>query len=139
MKKASILLLIVFGLFNKNFAQWNDVNIGTTQDLYSVDYFSSNDIWIGSFNQIIKTTNGGSNWNIVNPINDPTNIQILPANMNDLALTSANTAIGAGLFFMGNNECILTTNNAGVNWTIATNNSTVPLLRYINTVDVITF
>ena len=136
MKKASILLLIVFGLFNKNFAQWNNVNIGTTQDLYSVDYFSSNDIWIGSFNQIIKTTNGGSNWNIVNPINDPTNIQILPANMNDLALTSANTAIGAGLFFMGNNECILTTNNAGVNWTIATNNSTVPLLRYINTVDV---
>jgi PKD repeat protein/photosystem II stability/assembly factor-like uncharacterized protein len=136
MKKATILLLIVFGLFNKNFAQWTTLNIGTTQDLYSVDYFSSNDIWIGSFNQIIKTTNGGSNWNIVNPINDPTNIQILPANMNDLALTSANTAIGTGLFFMGNNECILTTNNAGVNWTIATNNSTVPLLRYINTVDV---
>ncbi|MFN8116007.1 MAG: PKD domain-containing protein [Bacteroidia bacterium] len=136
MKKTIVCLFIVLGLFNKIFAQWSSVNIGTTQDLYSIDYFSSNDIWIGSFNQIIKTTNGGTNWSIVNPIKDPTNVQILPANMNDLALTSANTAIGVGLFFMGNNECILTTSNAGANWTIATNNNTVPLLRYINTVDV---
>ena len=126
MKKIFIVLAAI-SFFGKTYAQWSNVNIGTTQDLYSVDYYSGNDIWIGSFNQIIKTTNGGTNWSIVNPIKDPTNIQILPANMNDLALTGANTAIGAGLFFTGNNECILTTNNAGVNWTIATNNNTVPL------------
>ncbi len=136
MKKFILFISVLCGFITNGYSQWNTINIGTTQDLYSIDYYSTNDIWIGSYNQIIKSTNAGTNWSIVNPIKDPTNIQILPANMNDLALTSANTAIGAGLFFTGNNECILTTGNAGANWTIATNNNTVPLLRYINTVDV---
>ncbi len=136
MKKSILVILAIISFLGKAYSQWSNVNIGTAQDLYSVDYYSSNDIWIGSFNQIIKTTNAGTNWSIVNPIKDPTNVQILPANMNDLALTGPNNAIGTGLFFTGNNECILTTSNAGVNWTIATNNNTVPLLRFINSVDV---
>jgi len=135
MKKLLATICVLF-LSLAGYSQWSIVNIGTTQDLYSVDYYSTNDIWIGSFNQIIKSGNGGANWTTMYPIKDPSNVQILPANMNDLALTGSNSAIGTGLFFTGNNECILTTANGGSNWTIATNNNTVPLLRYINTVDI---
>jgi len=119
-----------------SFSQWNTINVGVTQDLYSVDYYSTNDIWIGSFNQIIKTTNGGTNWIPVGPIQDNSSVQILPANMNDLALTSSNNAIAGGLFYGGNTECILTTSNSGTNWTLASTNNSVPLLRYLNSVDV---
>ena len=136
MRKFLLFFSVCLFIYSNGFAQWSTVNVGTTQDLYSVNHYNNSDIWIGSFNQIVKSANGGTSWSIVNPIKDPSNIQILPANMNDLALTGSNSAIGTGLFFTGNNECILTTANGGTNWTIATNNSTAPLLRYINTVDI---
>lgn len=135
--KKIVFAFIYFLFYATSFAQWSSVNIGTTQDLYSIDYYSSTETWIGSYNQIIKTSNSGSNWSIINPIKDLSNVQVLPANMNDLALTSANTAIGTGFFYMGNTECILTTTNGGANWNQATVNNSVPLLRYINSVDVL--
>ncbi len=134
--KKIVLMIVSFLFYSTSFAQWSTVNVGTTQDLYSIDYYTVNDIWIGSYNQILKSSNGGSSWSIINPIKDNSNVQVLPANMNDLALTSTNTAIGTGFFYMGNTECILTTTNGGANWNQATVNNSVPLLRYINSVDV---
>lgn len=134
--KRSILLLFFSVCFNLSFSQWNIVNIGTTQDLYSVDYYSPTDTWIGSYNQFVKTSNGGANWTVVNPIKDVSNATIQPANIYDMALTGTSTGIATGFLFMGNNECILTTANAGTNWTIATNNNTVGLPRYLNAIDI---
>jgi len=131
------ILFIISVLFSSSlFAQWSTVAIGTTQDLYAVDYFSSNDIWIGSFQQIVKSSTGGSSWSTINPIKDNLGININPANMYDLALTSPTNAIGTGFYFLGNTECILNTTNGGVNWNFASTNSTVGLPRYINSVDV---
>ncbi|MCK6648727.1 MAG: hypothetical protein L6Q66_03635, partial [Bacteroidia bacterium] len=136
MKKIQLSLFFTLFYINSNFAQWSNVNIGTSQDLYSVDYYSTNDIWIGSFQQIIKSSSGGVSWSIINPIKDNVGVDITPANMYDLALTSPTNAIGTGLFFMGNTECILNTTNGGINWDFASTNSTVGLPRYLNAVDV---
>lgn len=135
MKKLLLTLSIIFILPISLLAQWNLVSLGTSQDLYSVDYYSANDIWIGSFNQFVKTTTGGASWTVVNPMKDLSSANIAPANVNDIALTSPTNAIATGLFFMGNTEVILTTTNGGTNWDYATSNSTVPLLRYINSLD----
>lgn len=134
MKKKLLLLLCIAVLnFSKLYSQWNVVNVGTTQDLYSVDYYSLNDTWIGSFNQIVKTSNGGTNW-IINPVLW-TNGASIPGNMYDLALTGSSSAIGTGLFNSGNCEFILNTTNGGSDWNIASQDCTVPLLRYIRSVD----
>lgn len=134
MKKKLLLLLCIAVLnFSKLYSQWNVVNVGTTQDLYSVDYYSLNDTWIGSFNQIVKTSNGGTNW-IINPVLW-TNGASIPGNMYDLALTGSSSAIGTGLFNSGNCEFILNTTNGASDWNIASQDCTVPLLRYIRSVD----
>ena len=135
MKKLILPVVFFYSFSISVFSQWTQENIGTTEDLYSVDYFSANDIWIGSFNQFIKTSDGGTNWIVTNPMKDLSNASILPANVNDISMISSTTAVATGLFYMGNSEVILRTTNSGVNWDQVTVNNSVPLLRYINSVD----
>lgn len=112
-------------------AQWNNVNTGTTEDLYSVDYYSPNDIWIGSFNQILTTGNNGSSW-VIRPIKDDAGQNFPAANMYDIALTSSTNAIGTGFFLFGNAEYILTTTNTGDNWNLTYNNPTSGSIRMVD-------
>lgn len=135
MKKSLLLILAVCSISILP-AQWNIVNTGTTQDLYSVDYYSTNDIWIGSFNQFVKTGDGGSSWTIINPLKDPSNANIQPANLYDIALTSPTTAISTGYFLLGNVEYILRTTNGGTNWSYASSLNTGTLPRYLNALDI---
>ncbi|HEX8514580.1 MAG TPA: PKD domain-containing protein [Bacteroidia bacterium] len=135
MKRTLLLLsFLLFGLFKLS-AQWSIVNVGTTQDLYSVDYYSSNDIWIGSFNQFVKTNNSGSNWTVTAPLKDASNITIQPANIYDIAVTGPSSAIATGFYLMGNVEYVLSTTNGGTNWNYAHSNNSGTLPRYMNSVD----
>ncbi len=112
-----LLLLITFSLiFNTSYSQWTVENPGVTDDLYSVDYYSANNIWIGSYDQFIKTTNGGTSWTTVFPLRDASNVIIGTANIYDIALTSPTSGIATGLFYLGNTEYILNTTNSGTNW-----------------------
>ncbi len=135
MKQLLLVITSVF-IFNTARSQWNVINVNTTQDLYSVDYFSGNDIWIGSFNQFVRTANGGTNWTVVNPLKDINNANITPANIYDIALTSPTNGLATGFFLLGNVEYILSTTNSGTYWNYASTNTTVGLPRYYNAVDV---
>ena len=86
MKRFLLLLFLVFNL-SQSFAQWTIVNTGITQDFNSVNYYSPSTIWIGSYNQIVKTTNGATSWSIINPIKDVSNATIQPANIYDINVT----------------------------------------------------
>ncbi len=132
--KKLILAALAFSCFNSVQAQWNTVNLNTTYDLHSVDYYSSNEIWVGSFNRFFKTSNNGANWTNVYPMNDIFGAQIY-GSMYDVLITGTNSAICTGLYFLGNNEVILKTTNGGTVWDYASNNNTVPLVRYLSALD----
>lgn len=135
MKKVIFFVLVL--LLNKGeiYSQWNIINVGTTQDLYSADYYSVNDIWIGSFNQIVKSSTGGTSWNSGSLVDNSSNI-IQPVGIYDLALVSSTNAIGTGLFSLGNVEQIINTSNSGTSWSYVSTNTTVGLPRYLNSLDV---
>lgn len=134
-KKQSIFIFLFWIVsFIPSSAQWITVNVNTTQDLYSVNYFSTNDIWIGSFNQFIRTNNNGTTWTVVNPILDSFSGSIV-GNMNDIELINSTTALATGYFYLGNSEVILRTTNTGANWDWASLNNSGGIPRYINSID----
>lgn len=132
--KKLILSALAFFCLNNAQAQWISANLNTSFDLQSVDYFSANEIWVGSFNRFYKTSNNGVNWTQVYPMYDTFGAQLF-GTMYDVSITGTNSAVCTGLFFLGNDEVILKTNNGGTNWDYASINDTVPLLRYILSVD----
>jgi|GEM_PF-2145019 len=135
MKRIFTLILILAATFSLS-AQWSITNVGTTQDLYSADYYSANDIWIGSFNQFVRTSDGGTTWTVTTPLKDLSSITIQPANLYDIAVTGPNSAFAPGFFLLGNAEYILSTTNGGANWAYALNTTTGGLPRYQNAVDI---
>jgi len=61
MKKIYLLLLcVLFSL--STYSQWNTVTVGTGDDVYSVDYYSASEAWLGSVYKTIKTNDGGATW-----------------------------------------------------------------------------
>ncbi|HTA62510.1 MAG TPA: PKD domain-containing protein [Bacteroidia bacterium] len=134
MKKTLLLFVFTF-IIVKGFSQFSKVNVGATQDLFSVDCYSANDIWIGGSNQFIKSTNGGSSWAITGPLYDNNNLQITSAFLQDIALTSSTSAMATGLIEFGSDYCVLNTTNGGSNWNYAINNSTMSPPVYFNGVD----
>ncbi|MBL0339855.1 MAG: PKD domain-containing protein [Bacteroidetes bacterium] len=132
--KKLLLLSIAILSFKATTAQWNQISVGTTENLFAVDYYSTNDIWIGSFNRFVKTGNNGANWNVVYPMYDILNAQIFGL-MYDVQLTGPNSAISTGFFYIGNSEVIFTTSNGGANWDFASVNNTVPLPRALVALD----
>lgn len=130
----NLILSLFFFVPIFGFSQWSQVNIGTSQDLYSVDYHSTNDIWIGSFNLFAKTANGGTNWSVVTLL-DGNSANLAPANLYDVELITAAEAIGTGFFYLGNTELILHTVNAGTTWPYDIINNVTAHPRYIRSVD----
>jgi len=129
-------LFLVFGsiVCSTATAQWNRINIGSSKKLYSVNYYSPNDIWIGSGTQVIRTGNGGSTWTVIDPIKDIfTNP--LYGNMDDLELTSPTSAVGVGFFNLGNTETILITTNNGNYWHVLTTTFSGSYPRTLNAID----
>ena len=130
--KISISILFAVLLFQSPVsAQWVLQNVGTTNDVNCVDYFSSTEIWLGANDGLIKSTNGGGSWNTY-PLIDNLGNQILGSYLLDIHVFSSTTAVATGVMFAGNNECILRTTNGGLNWTIVNNYNGGPLLRYLN-------
>lgn len=136
MKKYLFFLAALVAGCSNLYSQWNVVNTGTTEDLYSVDYASASDIWIGSFNKFTKTANGGVSWTVTSPVKDNLNLDIQPVNLTDIRVISPANALAAGFFLIGNVEYILNTSNGGANWNYAsTNTSTGAAPRYMNALD----
>ena len=64
MKKLFLFTIITVFSFNVN-AQWVQQNSGTINDLASVCFPSVNVGYVNNFGSVLKTTNGGSNWNVI--------------------------------------------------------------------------
>ena len=124
MKKTLLLFIFTF-IIVKGFSQFSTVNVGTNQDLFSVDYYSASTIWIGGSNQFITSTNGGGSWSIGGPLNDNNNLQISSAFLNDIAVTGSSSAMATGLIEFGSDYCVLNTTNGGNKWNYAINNPTM--------------
>ncbi len=107
MKKNIFGLLAIMFLWSlPSFGQWQSLDAGTSHALGQV-FFTSHDTGYaaGGSGDIIKTTNGGLNWNLLpNPGG---------AGYNSIYFCDANTGFAAG----GSGEVVKTT-NAGLNWTL---------------------
>jgi PKD repeat protein/photosystem II stability/assembly factor-like uncharacterized protein len=121
MKKIYLILTFTF-ICQIFYGQWSVTNLGVNEPLYSVDYASPNEIWIGSYDGMFKSNNGGLNWGTKKTI------QVSFLNYNyteffDVRGLGNDTAIFIGKMLGGNVQRILKTNDGGSSWfTTYTNN-----------------
>ena len=103
MKKLLIIFLLV--LFNNLKSEWifqNSQTANNLSDVYFIDVY--NGIVVGERGTIIKTTNGGINWSVIqSPVSE---------NFHTCLLLDANT--GFALAY----KTLLRTTNGGLNWNI---------------------
>lgn len=114
MKNSISILLFAFIVFwhNSGYAQfWTYQTSGTTQHLNGVYMQDTQNGWIcGDAGTLLKTSNGGQNWNQVN---------VTANNLNSIVFTDANTGIA-----VGDNGTIIITTNGGTNWSAVTSGTT---------------
>ena len=105
--KNKIILFIALFCNTVVFAQWNSQSSGTVENLNEVIFQNDNTGYIcGNSGVILKTTNAGSNWGVLNSAvsSDLTSISINPGNNNYVLA-------------VGKTSKLLLTTNAGSNWT----------------------
>jgi photosystem II stability/assembly factor-like uncharacterized protein len=106
MKKTLYILYIILTTLQVSFSQtgWVQQTSGITQHLNSIFFTSIDTGWaVGNNGNVIKTTNGGSNWN-------------LQATLNDRLLRTVNFINSSTGFTSGMLSNIYKTTNAGLNW-----------------------
>lgn len=111
----SIILLLILTLnsFSSLKAGWQEISTGSTAYLTSVFFIDAMTGFIGGLNGYLsKTTNGGLNWTIQNPI-------MTSQFVRDISFLNANTG-----FICGDDGYIRKTINGGVNWIPVTTNTT---------------
>ena len=116
----SILLYLVFISTVAN-AQWHQV-FSSNNSLYGIDFISPSTGWVvGDLGVILKTTDGGQNWN--------------PQIIGELTLLVAiNFIDSTNGWIVGESGTILKTTDAGINWVKQTS-STTEMLRDVNFID----
>lgn len=99
-----ITTLLVLFLNSTGYPQWINQNSGTSESLEDVEFINRYTGWATGFGTILKTTNGGLNWNYQNhPATNKSLYTIHPVNENVL-------------YCVGWFETILKTTNGGENW-----------------------
>ena len=86
MKKfRSNFLVILFILITPflSIGQWNLKSLGTTSDLYALDYSNTNNIWISGNTLIYISSNGGTSFSSVTP-KDINNINLLGSTFQEI-------------------------------------------------------
>ena len=90
--------------------------------LNSIGFFNANDgIAIGNFGTLLKTSNGGSNWDYI--------MIAASKNLNALDIVNANTA-----FIAGDSGLILKTTNSGSAWLELNSNldTNITYIKFLN-------
>src|SRR5437868_2004822 len=64
MTKNLLLFFTIVFFCKEGRSQWTTTNVGTTRNLYSVDYYSANELWLGGYNAFVKTTDAGAHWTV---------------------------------------------------------------------------
>lgn len=131
--KTRYFIPLIFLLFTiKTNAQWVQMSTGTIEDIFSVDYATSNEIYMGSEDRMIYSVNGGNTWNTILPLVDNNGL-VIPGNIYDIKSLGNGTLLGAGLFIFNNTEQILRSVNNGASWNLILNPaSSSALIRQSN-------
>lgn len=107
---APLCILIVFITVNTIFiedcrCQWVQQSTGTTANLYCIKFINRYTGWACGEGMLLKTTNSGTNWNIVIlPVNKPLQ-RVFPLDSNNVYVV--------GMF-----ETIIKTTDGGANWLV---------------------
>lgn len=114
MKKLFLLsLTLLFGF--SAISQWNQQTSGTSNTLTEV-YFSSQDTgYVVGMNTILKTVDGGTNWQ---------NVYSGNCDLEGIYFSDSNNGFAVGLDFVTNKSIVISTTNAGANWTMQYLNAT---------------
>ncbi|OGU46864.1 MAG: hypothetical protein A2000_10600 [Ignavibacteria bacterium GWB2_36_8] len=112
MKKSILTFtLLVFTSCAVN-AQWEILNEGFRGQLTSIDFVNDNTGFVGSFETLYKTTDGGENWDPL-PFNKNWYISMI-----DFINDSVGWAVGTTYDSSGSYAIILKTSNGDYNWSI---------------------
>ena len=112
MKKIILILFLYLLSFLNSEAQWILQSSFTNNNLYDVEFYNRNTGWaVGDGGTILKTTNGGTNWNIV-----PSPAVGKP--LSSIHIVDSNVCYVVGWF-----ETIIKTTDGGDSWIVIRNNS----------------
>jgi PKD repeat protein len=125
-KRLLLFFAIVFFCLEGR-SQWTTTNVGTTRKLYSVDYYSASELWVGAYNSFAKTTDGGAHWSVSSMYVPAIGDTLIGSPITNIATTGSGRTLAAGLIFGGDPEAILLTTNAGSTWSWAWNTSSSPV------------
>lgn len=118
-----------------SFAQWTNLNTGTTNDIYCIRYQPSGEVWAGTLNGILRSSNSGASFSFVNGLNASVGNSQIFGTFDDILVTGPVSAVAAGTFYLGNDLIIFGTSNNGSAWTHNFYNNTGSAPRYINAFD----
>jgi len=112
----NLIFTLFFSLFTSvSFSQWTVTNFNSGKDIGSIKFYGATDIWLACDTGVFKSVNNGASFSqngLVYPAGNPYLLSFL----NDVAPIGPATAIGAGGFYLGNDEMIIRTTNSGANW-----------------------
>jgi photosystem II stability/assembly factor-like uncharacterized protein len=123
----NLFLIVSFEMHS----QWTPVNVGTTNDVYAVDYLDPSNIFMVGDDGLIKSTNGGVSWTTY-PLIDNFSNPILGSLFYDIHFFDPNNGVASGFIATGNSEVIYKTSNGGLNWTMMNVNNVGGWPRMIN-------
>jgi len=106
-------------------AQWVVRPAPTINDLYSVDYYSPTTIWIGTYDGVLVSNNGGATWSTpASLVKDTAGNLIIPDYFLGIRALTPTTVVTSGEFDNSTNtELILRSINGGVTWKEEVSNS----------------
>ena len=117
MKRTWTLLTFIFFQITTH-AQWSLVQLNSHARNNSISFSGSTDVWLASDTGIYKSINNGGSFTryaLVNTLNQ----QYIGSWLNVIGTISNTTAVGVGMFYIGNDDIILRTVNGGQNWSEA--------------------
>jgi len=112
MKIVISFVVLFFLTVSLTFSQWSEQTSGVTANLKSVSCVDQSNVWVcGYLGTILRTTNGGLNWQNKTGNGVPTNVSLI----NVCGITQ-DIAIVSG-YISGSDTWVWRTTNGGDNWT----------------------
>jgi photosystem II stability/assembly factor-like uncharacterized protein len=111
MKKRLIFVIIFLLQQLISFGQWTLTNFNSTSDVNRIKFYGTTDVWLACDTGIFHSNNNGAVFT-KHGMSGP----FITGSLNDVGVINATTAIGAGIFDIGNDEMIVRTTNTGASW-----------------------
>lgn len=105
MQRIILLFTTFFCITNMTNSQWTSLNTGTTSMYESMYFFNASNGIVSSTSDVIKTSNGGTSWSVVNT-----------AGIRDIDFANSSIGYAAGL----SGSSLYKTTNGGSSWTALT-------------------